>query len=287
MQWLGLSTCFENNTRLEWFPNKVRGLLCLIPWAVSRFTYPLHGDEIMNTKIKSTHDETTSFEKSTRNRWGDYSTEVEKQAILKANDLAGKPTTALEIGCDGGRWSMLLAKLGWKIICTDINRDALDICQRRIPIAKCILVSPNDSMLPCETASIGLLLCIGVDPVIHSDWFIHEASRVLIPGGVLVGDVSNSFSHRAVAYRFISVFDSERRRGRIAPNLYKFSYRKWKKQVIQTGFNIAYEQGYRWLPFSNISDFFLIPQLAQFEHKIGLRHLTIISPRIVFIAQTV
>ena len=70
----------------------------------------------MNTKIESTHDELTSVEKIVRTtRWGSYSTEVEKQAIFKANDLAGKPTTALEIGCDGGRWSMLLAKLGWQI----------------------------------------------------------------------------------------------------------------------------------------------------------------------------
>jgi ubiquinone/menaquinone biosynthesis C-methylase UbiE len=243
---------------------------------------------IMNTEIESAHDEPTFFEKTARTRWYSYLTEVEKRAILKANDLVGKPTTALEIGCDGGgRWSILLAKLGWKMICTDINPDVLDICQRRIPTAKCILVSPNDSKIPSLTASIGLLLCIEVDPVIHSDWFIHEAFRVLTSGGTLVGVVSNSFSHRAVAHRLMSIFDSNRRKEGTVSSLYKFSYRKWKKQIVQTGFNIAYEEGYRWLPFSCTSNFLLIPQLTQLEHRIGLCHLTMISPWIVFVAQKI
>jgi hypothetical protein len=39
----------------------------------------------MNTKIESTHDEPTFFEKNARTRCGSYLTEVEKRAILKAN----------------------------------------------------------------------------------------------------------------------------------------------------------------------------------------------------------
>jgi hypothetical protein len=108
----------------------------------------LPGEHGMHPKNEATYDEPTFWEKIARTKWGSYLTEVEKQAILKANDLAVKPTIALEIGCEGGRWSMLLAKLGWKMICTDIDSHTLAICQRRISTAQCILVSPNDSTIP-------------------------------------------------------------------------------------------------------------------------------------------
>jgi ubiquinone/menaquinone biosynthesis C-methylase UbiE len=241
----------------------------------------------MNTKIECIHDKPMYWETIARTRWGSYLTEVEKRAILKANDMAGKPTAALEIGCEGGRWSMLLAKRRWKMICTDTDPHTLAICQRRISTAQCILVSANDSTIPCETASIGLLLCIEVPQLIHSDWFIHEALRVLTSGGVLVGVVHNRFSHRAVAYSILSIFDSNRRKEGIVSSLYKFSYRKWKKQAGQAGFNIAYEEGFCWLPFSRDSNFFLIPQLTRLEHTIGLRHFTTISPWIAFVAQKI
>jgi len=119
----------------------------------------------MNTKAKYRDNEITYWENVARTRWGSYITEIEKRVILKASNLAGSPTTALEIGCEGGRWSRLLAELGWNMICTDIDPNALEVCQRRIPSAKCILVDPNDSKIPYETRSVKLLLCIEVLPV--------------------------------------------------------------------------------------------------------------------------
>ena len=68
-------------------------------------------------------------------RYGRYASEVEKKTLLKANSLIKKPTTALDIGCEGGRWSKLLADTGWNLICTDIDQNSLAICQERIPAA--------------------------------------------------------------------------------------------------------------------------------------------------------
>jgi hypothetical protein len=63
----------------------------------------------------------TYWESIAQTRWGSYITEIEKRAILKSNNLSKKPSNALEIGCEGGRWSKLLSDLGWNMTCTDIN----------------------------------------------------------------------------------------------------------------------------------------------------------------------
>src|SRR5256885_16316767 len=95
-------------------------------------------------------------------KYGRYTSEIERKTVLNAHNLITKPTTALEIGCEGGRWSKLLADFGWEMICTDIDQKSLAVCQRRIPTATCTLVSPEDTTFPCATESIGLTLCIQV-----------------------------------------------------------------------------------------------------------------------------
>src|SRR5579871_1312068 len=107
--------------------------------------------------------ESTYWEAIADTRWGRYVSQLEKAAILRAHHLATRPTTALEIGCEGGRWSRILSDLGWSLTCTDIDPELLRVCQRRLPEARCVLVDPNSTELPSETASIGLLLCIEVE----------------------------------------------------------------------------------------------------------------------------
>ena len=117
---------------------------------------------------------------------------------MNAHNLSTEPTTALEIGCDGGRYSKLLINLGWKLIFTDINEKALKICKKRIPKADCILITPNESKIPCESRSINLLLCIEIAPVNQATWFIHDVFRVIQNGGLIVGMFWNLFSYRAL-----------------------------------------------------------------------------------------
>ena len=70
----------------------------------------------------------TKWERVATTRWGAYVSDVEKRAILRGHHLAGTPRTALEIGCEGGRWSKMLNDLGWQMICADINSEALAVC---------------------------------------------------------------------------------------------------------------------------------------------------------------
>lgn len=120
-------------------------------------------------------------------RWGAHISAIEASAIAAAAALADPPSAALEVGCEGGRWSVLLAHKDWSMTCTEVKSEPLRLCQRRIPGAKCVLVDSLSETLPCDSHSQRLLLCIEVPQVIGADWFLREASRVLAPGGVLVG----------------------------------------------------------------------------------------------------
>lgn len=243
------------------------------------------GFESMTTKIKDPYDEITYWEKIAKTKWGSYKTEIEKRAILKAHKFLKEQTTALEIGCEGGRWSRRLTKLGWNMICTDIDLNTLQICQRRIPSAKCILVKPTDSKIPCESRSIKLLLCMQVNPVIISDWFLPEALRTLEPGGLLIATITNPLSFRGVLYRIACKII----KNKIEYGFYTHTqpYHKFKKKITRMGFRVTFEEGYCWLPFSLASNSPLIPTLTELEHRLGLRNIINLSPTIVFIAKKI
>jgi SAM-dependent methyltransferase len=220
----------------------------------------------------------TYWENIARSKWGSYITGVEKEVLLKAIELVKVPTNALEIGCEGGRWSKLLVDLGWKVVCTDINPNTLAICQERIPSAKCILVNAIDTTLPCDTSSQALLLCIEVISVLWNNWFINECDRVLSPGGYIIGVFENRMSLRGFVRHLISEVNGQF-------DYYKVGYPTWRRKLRLSGFNMVYEEGICWFPFSRSSNSFLVPAFTQIELLLGLRRLPSISPWIVFLAQ--
>ena len=248
---------------------------------------PTHSEsEVCKTNVAVSESEPqTQWEKVVTTRWGKYITSIERQAILKAQGLFEKPTTALEVGSEGGRWTKLLDSLGWEMTCTDVNPEVLRMCQARVPRARCILVSSNGETLPCETASLDLLVCIEVLPVAQSEWFASEASRVLRPQGVLVTMVSNSLSVRGCAYRVFTAFDTNRKQFRDESGIYSTTYRSWRKRLNEAGFGVKHEEGMCWLPFSRESNSPLIPPLTRLEQALGLRRLIALSPSVVLIAR--
>lgn len=237
----------------------------------------------METIPVQAHDETLQWENiGTKSRFGRYSSEIERRAILKANTLVTRPATAFEIGCEGGRWSKLLSDFGWRLICTDIDQHALAICKERIPTATCVRVSPDETKFPCNTESIALLLCIQVWPVIPADWFIDEAFRVLQKGGLIVGVVMNRSSWRGLLYHYVTPL---RVRGSGQWYWFPFPYTAWRKEFCERGFTMVHEEGFGWPPFRRSSDSPLVPVAARIERYLGLRKLVSISPLIVFIAR--
>lgn len=237
----------------------------------------------MEARAPQEHEEILYWEGiALKTMYGKYISEIEKRAILKAHSLAANLSTALEIGSEGGRWSKLLSEFGWRLICTDISQRSLDLCQAKIPMATCMLVSSDDSQLPCDTEGIGLVLCIEVAPVIHADWFIDEAYRVLQKGGWIVGAFWNHLSWRGLVHDSIL---ASRTRASSNQHWYPLSYPVWRKSFCKRGFSLVHEEGYAWLPFRRASNSHLVPVAARIEHYLGLCKLVSLSPMIVFIAQ--
>jgi len=221
----------------------------------------------------------TPWEKVATTRWGTYVSRLEKQAILDAQALAGPPSSALEIGCEGGRWSRLLTDLGWSMTCIDVNPVALAEVRRKIPNAECIQTTPDAKTIPRESKSVSLLLCIEVAPVIFSDWFLPEARRVLKDNGVLLSVVWNKTSIRALLSRICPSSDPD--------SFYKRSYREWKRGLLQSGFRSVRDRGMCWAPFGRSSNSALIPLFTSLEAVLGMRRIIRFSPWVVSIAQKV
>ena len=220
----------------------------------------------------------TTWESVATTRWGRYTSEIVEDAIWTACKMAGEPASALEIGCDGGRWSRLLRNVGWEMTCTDVDPNVLSICQRRVPTANCLLVSAESTTLPCQTETVKLLLCLEVFPVMDSAWFAREAGRVLVDEGVLVGVTLNRTSMRGLFVRVKQYVKGGRK-------FYNLSYREWRRRMRTAGFEISFERGYCWFPFTRASDSALAPFFICLERWFGLSHFPALSPWVVFIAR--
>jgi SAM-dependent methyltransferase len=225
-------------------------------------------------------DTLTKWERVALSKWGSYITDVESKTILQGSALAGPPAQALEVGCEGGRWSKLLADRGWQLTCTDVDHSALSICQRKVPAARCILASSADQRVPVGSGEFSLLLCVEVAPVIHSAWFCAEAARLLKPGGVLVGVSWNSASFRGVAHRWKSSIH-----GANEGVFYSESYSSLRARLKDSGFQFQTETGFCWGPFSRESNSALIPIFIGIERVFLLRKFPRISPWIIFTCQ--
>lgn len=220
----------------------------------------------------------TYWERVARTRWGRYTTHVVDRAVRESTLLAGSPTVAIEIGCDGGRWSALLARAGWSMVCTDIDLSTLSICKRRLPDALTILVRDTMSGIPCRSQSVGMAVCLEVGPVVQSSWFLPEVSRILVKGGLLVGVFYNRCSLRG-----LFVHAQDLRRGSF--DYYRLAYVPWRTKLRQHGFSLVHEEGCCWFPFSRTSDSRLVPAFTGLERFLGLRRLAALSPWVVFVAR--
>jgi SAM-dependent methyltransferase len=232
----------------------------------------------MATDAAELNEATTRWERAATTKWGAYISDAEERAILHGHALSGEPGTALDIGCEGGRWARVLTDLGWRMICSDINREALAICQKRLPEATCILRQPEENTLPCASGSVGLFLCIEVSPIIEADWFFSEASRVLKRGGLIVVVYWNLLSFRGL-------FSHARALLAGGLDFYTTAYFARKKVAKKNGFRVVYEDGFCWFPFRRESNSLLIPFVISLEKQLGLRRLVAFSPWVVTVLQ--
>lgn len=233
-------------------------------------------------------EEKTFWERAAETRWGAYMTEREREALLLASSLADRPALAVDVGCEGGRWSRLLHDAGWDLVCTDVNPETLALCDRRLPEATFLLTDPSATRIPVGDAAARLLLVSEVAPVSQSPWFPDEAARVLEPSGILVCTFYNPASARGMAYRLLRRIEAWRGRPGVRFHEHFYGgrpYAEFRKALRHRGFRVVYEEGLCWFPFSRQSDASLVPLCTALEARLGLRRLTTLSPFVIVIAQ--
>ena len=226
--------------------------------------------------------ETTYWEDAAERAWGKYLTDAERRVLLKALDLAPRTGEAMDVGCNGGRWSKYVMERRGSVVCTDIDSEALDLCASRLPEAKCVLTKPSDERLPAADGELGLLLVYEVAPVTNAAWFPRDARRVLEPDGILVCSYFNPVSIRALLYRVVAFVD---RRRRALPFYRGPSYVSFRRSLADAGFEFAYQEGLAWAPFTRLSDSRWVSVAAHVEGALGLRRLASVSPWVLVIAR--
>jgi SAM-dependent methyltransferase len=209
-------------------------------------------------------------------RFMTYTSEIERELVVYASELAGPPTRAIDFGCEAGRFSQILAGRGWSMICADTNTSALELCQQRIPGALCVALSEGNRQIPCEDGRLGVLLCIEC-PVMPSEWFAREAARTLRTGGTLVGVLHNKLSWRGAVSHTLALL-------RDCHDWYSTSYPTWRRAMRVRGFKMVREVGLRWPPFALTSNSPLLPLALRIERGMGLQKLPAVSPLVAFVA---
>ena len=225
-------------------------------------------------------DDFTYWDKVALTRWGKYVTSIEKRFVCQGIQLSGNPSAGVDVGCGSGQWSKLASDAGWRMTCVDVDPRALSICKRNVPEANCILAEAGSKEIRCQSNSAGLMFCIEVGPVVESDWFISEASRVLNHSGTLVAVVWNRRSWRGFAWRF-----KNRLQGNRHDCFYNHPYSRWKQNLTEAGFNIVHQEGFSWGPLGRTSDSFLVPLYVRLEQALRLNRLIVWSPWIALIAK--
>lgn len=228
----------------------------------------------------------TYWERVAQNRWGQYVTGRELAALRAVLDRTS-PGTALDVGCEGGRWSELMHELGWNVICTDVDAASLAVSKARIPEARCFLTSPEDDTLPVGSSEVQVVLVYEVHQVIEAAWFVPEVARVLSPGGTLVCSYWNPFSLRGAAYRVFARLQAGRGKNGVRrfQDYYRGpSYHTFRSTLRMHGFRTVREEGICWFPFTRDSDSALVPAASAAERALGLRRLPTLSPWVVCVA---
>jgi SAM-dependent methyltransferase len=217
-------------------------------------------------------------------RYGRYADGVESTIVRYALAKYSTPGVILDVGCEGGRRSKVFADRGWQVIAIDVDARVLQVCQSRIPNARCVLADSNSHWPAAENESVDIALCMEVGPVIHTDWAIPEFARVLKRGGHLAGVCWNRSSWRGFLYHNVP---SLRSSGSDPLVGFPIKYKNFRRQMIEHGFRFEKELGYAWGPFRRTSNSLSVNLWAAFERFSGLQHFIPAAPMIAFVARKV
>ena len=137
--------------------------------------------------------------KRTRTGIGAYVGSVSEELVGRlTSDLTGK--RVLEIGSGTGRWTSLLARQGAKVAALDISHSMLTTTREKLRssglFGDVCLFQANGTSLPVKDSTFDAVVSIHVfTHIADHAATAKEISRVLKPGGMLIGNYLNLLSY--------------------------------------------------------------------------------------------
>ncbi|HMH52711.1 MAG TPA: glycosyltransferase [Candidatus Acidoferrum sp.] len=113
------------------------------------------------------------------------------------------PGRLLDVGGGGGDFGGAAAKVGWRVVATDLSHEACVVA--RTGTGRPVLQGDGASLPIRDGAVDGLALLNVVDHTTDPLAVLHEARRALAPGGALVIRVTNGHFHGSMARMLSSV----------------------------------------------------------------------------------
>lgn len=202
--------------------------------------------------------------------------------VVFANQILGhvaQPGTLLDLFCGTGEVAPMIQAQGFRTIGLDINRPALAAFRQHSQDVH--LVQGDALHLPFLNGSLNVIVAIHGFDLVERVNFLHECSRVLRCGGILIFDALNRHSYKLVLKRLGS---SLRSLFGIRPYNHwidVFSFREVLQLASLNGFNLQAVHGYGWAPFPVSSDSMLVNASALVERILRLDRVPRVSPRIV------
>jgi ubiquinone/menaquinone biosynthesis C-methylase UbiE len=142
----------------------------------------------------------------------DYKQKKAERIARIMADSGGLARTALEIGVGPAGIAVELSRRGMKILGMDISPDALERARVHSRGEDVALLRGSGFNLPLRSGSLSLVYASQVFHLFESPQrlaLMHEIHRVLTPGGRLLFDMKNAWSH---LFKYVATTPERRRR---------------------------------------------------------------------------
>lgn len=205
-----------------------------------------------------------------------------QQEVEFVNQILGhavQPGMLLDLFCGTGEVSPILQTPGFRILGLDINRLALTAFRQHSQDVP--LVQGDALHLPLLNGSIDAIVAIHGFDLVDRVGFLHECSRVLCCGGLLVFDALNRHSYKLTLKR-LGLLLGPLLANRLDEKWIRvFSCREVLRLAGLSGFDLQAARGYGWPPFSVNSNNRLVNATVCVEHFLRLNYFPYVSPRII------
>jgi ubiquinone/menaquinone biosynthesis C-methylase UbiE len=208
----------------------------------------------------------THWEKAAKTRMGKYLTKMEREFISQSL-LQLRVKTAMDIGAEAGRFSLLAGNGRLEMVSIDIDGYAL----RRLKLKNrgVSIIQADARMVPVRDSVFDVVFMVEVlDYIPELGAVMGECRRILKVNGAFFFSFGNRSSLKS-------------RIKRLTGKSYRHSFCEVMRCLIEHKFSAKKLMGYNWLPMGRTSESYFVWLFAFAERILGLTRLPHSSPWVI------